>query len=746
MLATRLVKTCAILFLLGAGVLSSASSSAIAAPRRAEVVRRANAKFFVPARKKLLSRNLTCNFSRGRTALGYITTKSGKKTFRVLSSKELKAARKKKLHNICPSVCARQIRAIEIGAVENTPTRITPAMMLKIACNPRASLEIVGAPILGQAIATSSGIDYIPHLHVNGIERLRLRFKGVSTSASAAISISSIAGTEFVGRALEISPYRVALTPNEVDHLLQKVGADNDAQLRHIGITQGREALVEAILNYQSPNLTSVNSAANTLAEQYQYFDYFVFQRNYRHSPSLRAFWLAQMLEGNPLRERMMLFWHHHFAINLDALKFSNGAASNWWLQEHFEILRARSLGSFRSLLQAMRDDPAMSGWLNNSQNQYRLDVFQQNPAATTNDNFGRELMELFTIGRTDRFNQSIPYYNETDVKSAALAMTGQHLYAPSSGLIPGYGGWYNGNGVTQGWELNRSFRGRITMFSQSGVGVLDRSIVDRDTLMDHLLFNHPGTARNLAFKLISYFAFPQTQGDNVSAAEQAPTNTIAEILLANGYEVIPALRTILNSSLMFAPESRDTCIQSPTEQIVSAARRIGLPLQVLEIQSTPWQLESAFADSINGTGHAILDLPTVFAGQKQCGASLDSQRAHGEGWLEDQSIFNRLRAVGRILDFSMRGPSSNYWEHGAGVKLKDTLLNGLVNPSAEEVLTRIESRFGVSLNVAQHRRILDTLNPFSAPWSGATEQIKEQRLAQVTLALVAVFPQFIMR
>jgi hypothetical protein len=69
-----------------------------------------------------------------------------------------------------------------------------------------------------------------------------------------------------------------------------------------------------------------------------------------------------------------------------------------------------------------------------------------------------------------------------------------------------------------------------------------------------------------------------------------------------------------------------------------------------------------------------------------------------------------------------------------------------MVNPTAAQVIERLEARFEISLNGAQRRRILNTINPISAPWNAAPDEIKERRLAQVTLALVAVFPQFIMR
>ncbi|MNY44591.1 hypothetical protein D3C86_1796290 [compost metagenome] len=114
---------------------------------------------------------------------------------------------------------------------------------------------------------------------------------------------------------------------------------------------------------------------------------------------NLNTHWLQQMcITDAQLREKMTLFWHGHFACR------SFNPIHN---QQLNNIMRDYGLGNFRDLLTKVAKSPAMLAFLNN----------QQNRKSSPNENFARELMELFTIGRGD--------YTETDIKEAARAFTG---------------------------------------------------------------------------------------------------------------------------------------------------------------------------------------------------------------------------------------------------------------------------------------------------------------------------------
>lgn len=125
---------------------------------------------------------------------------------------------------------------------------------------------------------------------------------------------------------------------------------------------------------------------------------------------SLPALWLYRMLYStNPLREKMTLFWHNHFATS--NLKVQNGA----YMLGQYELMRRHALGNFRTLLTDMSTDPAMMVWLDTIQSR----------RGQPNENYARELMELFSLGIRHPRHPERRNYSEQDIREAARAFTG---------------------------------------------------------------------------------------------------------------------------------------------------------------------------------------------------------------------------------------------------------------------------------------------------------------------------------
>src|SRR5581483_12012501 len=124
----------------------------------------------------------------------------------------------------------------------------------------------------------------------------------------------------------------------------------------------------------------------------------------------LRAWWLYRMLyTPHPLQEKLTLFWHNHFAT-------SNAKVNNArFMLGQYELMRKHALGNFADLLQGMSRDPAMLIWLDGR------DSKKGNP----NENYARELMELFSLG--------IGHYSEKDIREAARAFTGWEIHGESA-------------------------------------------------------------------------------------------------------------------------------------------------------------------------------------------------------------------------------------------------------------------------------------------------------------------------
>lgn len=170
---------------------------------------------------------------------------------------------------------------------------------------------------------------------------------------------------------------------------------------------------------------------------------------------SLNLLWLEEMTRSKAqLREKISLFWHGHFASrNINIL----------YQQQLLAVIREHALGDFRSLLQAVSKSAAMISFLNNQQNK------KQHP----NENFAREVMELFTLGRGN--------YTENDVKEAARAFTG----------------WSH--------RLNGEFIFRRRDHDTSSKTVLGKTgYFDGDTMLD-ILLEKPETARFIARKFYKF-------------------------------------------------------------------------------------------------------------------------------------------------------------------------------------------------------------------------------------------------
>ena len=251
-------------------------------------------------------------------------------------------------------------------------------------------------------------------------------------------------------------------------------------------------------------------------------------QQHGRALVAVAAWWLDRMASGPaPLQEKLVLFWHGHFTSAFadvhDAIAMFN----------QNQLFRRHAAGNFQHLLDGVARDPAMLLYLNNDENR----------KGHPNENWARELMELFTMG--------IGHYTEPDVKESARAWTGWSLQE----FRPGDG------------RRTFAFRplihddGPKTFLGQTGRwdgGDIMRIILAQDA-----------TPRFLAGKLAAYF---------VSPAPQVPlVDAMAGMLRANGYELAPVLQAVFRSRAFYQPDVALTQVKGPVEFAVGAVRHLGM-------------------------------------------------------------------------------------------------------------------------------------------------------------------------
>jgi uncharacterized protein (DUF1800 family) len=276
-----------------------------------------------------------------------------------------------------------------------------------------------------------------------------------------------------------------------------------------------------------------------------------------------RQRWLFRMLHSRrPLQEKMTLFWHNHFATGYnkiagvlgatEAVRYMAAKSSEdpGQVRGQIEMLRDNALGNFRDLLLDVAKDVAMLVWLDG----------RTNTRAKPQENFGREVMELFTMG--------VGHYTEPDVYAAARVFTGWNLARPGAAGDPAqhYEFVYNEN-QHETAEKTFSFAiypdGGKTIPARAAAGGMQDGI----DLINALAAN-PNTARYLAAKLFRFFVSELTDPD------PSFVDRIASVYLSSGFEMKQVVGEVLLSPQFTS--SYFTRYAWPVEFVVRAMKDIG--------------------------------------------------------------------------------------------------------------------------------------------------------------------------
>lgn len=331
-----------------------------------------------------------------------------------------------------------------------------------------------------------------------------------------------------------------------------------------------------------------------------------------------QAVWVYRLTRApHPLRERMTLFWHNLFATSVAKVR-----RPDLMLQQN-EVLRRHALLKFGPFLLEMSKDPAMLIWLDSN----------SNVKGKANENFARELMELFSLG--------VGNYTEKDVQEAARAFTG----------------WHTAGGQFLFNKAQHDF-GAKTVLGQTGDW--DGGDIVR------IVLEQPACARFLVRKL-----FRQFISETVSPPDRL-LEPLAEQLRKTDYDIGPVVRTMLSSRLFFSKHAYRQRIKSPVEFIVGLARSLAGDVQPQDL-----------ADAFDGLGQELFAPPSV--------KGWDG----GKAWLNSATLLARHNLAWTIVggeDERFRqavNPASLARKHGGDDYAKqlnfllDLFLNGDVAPPA---------------------------------------------------------------
>ena len=310
---------------------------------------------------------------------------------------------------------------------------------------------------------------------------------------------------------------------------------------------------------------------------------------------ALRGWWYQEMLATpSPLTEKMTLFWHNHFVSSQQKVK------SPVLMYQQNVLLRKYALGNFGEMLHAISKDPAMIIYLDNVSNR----------KGQPNENFAREVMELFTLGEGN--------YTEQDIKEAARAFSG--------------------------WSLDREtglFRFYPRLHDDGVKTVLGkRGNFEGDAVLD-ILLHQPQAAELITRKLWREFISP--------APEPSEVKRLARIFRSSSYDVKSVMRALLTSEAFYAKQNRAILVKSPVEFMIGTLKQFDIH---------PKDMRPLLFAGRN-LGQDVFGPPNV------------KGWPGGENWINSNTLLTRQQLLQKLLRAQEMPPSMMAQEQSADRKNK---------------------------------------------------------------------------
>ena len=379
---------------------------------------------------------------------------------------------------------------------------------------------------------------------------------------------------------------RIRLTDPEtarVAHLLRRAGFGATRSEIDRAASQGYEATVEELLH---PELQPDLEIEDLIRR------YHTDQNSLMLLESSQGYWLYRIINSRrPLEEKMALFWHGLFATAYGKLNHAKAVVN----QTH--TFRRHGLGSFANILLELSRDPAMIFWLDN----------KDNHRDAPNENYGRELLELFSMG--------IGNYTEHDVKAAARSFTGwtidnaeyMSIRASRDSFWP-YGriDWQFRYRDDDHDDTEKTFLGRTGAFD-------GQEIID-------IIVQQPATAHYIASKLYNFFVSDRPDEEAIGILADEFTRTSGDIR--------SVMRCLFLSEFLTDESARLARVKSPAELVGGTARLAG------SHQTPEWTIVNLAMD-VNFMGQEILNPPTVEGWHT------------GMEWIDTGNLVERINAAG---------------------------------------------------------------------------------------------------
>lgn len=260
---------------------------------------------------------------------------------------------------------------------------------------------------------------------------------------------------------------------------------------------------------------------------------------------SFKKWWIGVLInQPRNIREKMTLFWHNHFSTEMASNQNANFA------YKHHTLLRQNCLGNFKTLAKAITIDPLMLVYQNG----------ERNGKWAPDENFARELQELFTLGKENN-----PNYTEEDVKAAARVLTG---WRNDRDLNASY---FDTTQHDTGNKTFSSFYNNKVIQGKNGDTAGDEEL---DELIDMIFSKGAEASKYIVKELYRWFVYYEID----QSAEENVIAPLALMLQNHNWDIAPVLTTLLKSEHFFDIMNQGCLIKNPADFVVGACREMQVP------------------------------------------------------------------------------------------------------------------------------------------------------------------------
>ncbi|GAB3759329.1 DUF1800 domain-containing protein [Spirosoma pomorum] len=494
-----------------------------------------------------------------------------------------------------------------------------------------------------------------------------------------------------------LDQYTTPLTAEKAAHLLRRAtfGPTQAEITSFIGLTAA-QALSQLIsnANYSPPPPVDFKTGQTTSGQTYLDKP-FNADRNFDFGHYIRYWWLGLMTSQTAppsLLDKLTLFWQNHFVTTrevVDDYRFVN---------QYLLLLRTNALGNFRTLVTKVTKEPAMLRYLDGYQNE----------VGKPNENYARELQELFTVGATDFAGNK--NYTEDDVKAAARVLTGwkytNYWVRESTSFTTTFT-------ISKHDTTNKTFSAKYNNTVIAGRSTNPSSTVTAgDAELDDLvtmLLKHPQTPRFICRKLYRWYVNPnltQVIEDNV-------IGPLAQFFASaeNDYAIQPVVVRLLTSQIFFDDINRGAMVKSPADLAVGALRFFNQPVPDMVTEYAAFNTYFNFVFwRMRDMQMPLLDQPSVF------GYEPYYQTGYSKIWMNTTTIALRSdytdAFINRWLEVKTGyklGIDVLAWATSLQTNFSD--LNGTPAISCVDVLTAFtRNLFAIELFQTQKDFLIDTI------------------------------------